>query len=904
AADGREGAGSDRFGEIDLGDEEFGEASGTIGAGESDVEELDFSDLPPEALDGEAGNVEIPADAAVPGDAAAARATKAKRQAKATQIKIAAAAAAAVALLLGGGYALKNTAYGAFGIYAVEGLLPASGDDGQLAEVIARAESTASADTYAAARRSLATLGEARFDASLNRGLMTRSVLHEALFQVRFGPNARAEARESAILQKLAQRSNDAPEMELALAASALRAGNLAEAKRQVVRARQADPEDPYVALVAGELALVEGDTEAARRAFEAATAAGARALWGQARAALLAGNESAATAAIAETLAASPGHAAARVAKARAARDADDPETALNLAGEAAGTESVEGLGALRAAPTERAEALTLVGEILLERGRRLDAGRAFADAVEANPFAFRALLGLGQVLLVERRFTDALARFESASGALAEAPEPRAGEAPNEVRVGLGQMEALLNLEQRQRASQLSAELAERFPDEPTVALWNGRAFEAIEDVEGAMGEFQRSVTLDPGAFDGYLAQAMVHFGAGDLDAAGAVLAEARSKVRMSAKVRRQLGELELRRGNLDAAETELREAVRLNANDPVARFALGQVLRRKGALDETRRLFDTLAEADPSYPGLALERGRLFEAQGEASRAVDAYLRAAEQAPNDYDLLLRLGGAQLAAGNLAAAEETLERVQRERPESAEAEYFMGRVAFARGESQTALTRLSRAVSLDPRVGEYHLYLALCLLERNDIGRARGEVDEALELDDSLALGFRTRGEIRLRLGQRNDAIGDFRQSLTLNPGQGRAHAGIGQALEDLQQGAAAIDEYEQAVRLDATKGLWWYRLGRARLDAGRTADAITALARANELGDDVSVEDDEAPPTWVFDAHRIRADALRLSQRRDEALTHYRRYLELAPPTALDREAVQNAIDEITR
>ncbi|MEM1414699.1 MAG: tetratricopeptide repeat protein, partial [Myxococcota bacterium] len=884
------------------GGEEFGEVQDDFGADEN--EELDFSDLPEEALPsaGDGVVLDLPPDTAGAPAKPVAREGGEAKPAGSGKLRWALGAAALLALLIGGGYALKFTSLGAFGIYSLEGFLPASGDDAEVQGKIAEAERRAAADTYSGVRSGLRVLGEARAEASLNRLLMARSIVHEALYQVRFGPNARSEARESALLQKLAQRSNDAPGMSLALAASALRRGELRLAERQVQLALREDPRDPYGHLVAGELALAKEDANAATEAFAQAGRAGARAAWGTARAQLMAGEASLAAQAIEATLDESPGHAGARVASAAAARDAGRMERALRLAREAAGAAEVEGQGHIRASPTERARALTLVGEILMERGRRMAAGRAFEAAVDADPFAFRALLGLGNVLLIERRFTDALARFESAASAMAEAPPPREGEPPNAVRVGLGQVEALLDLEQVQRGSRMAADLAEVHPREPSVALWNGRALEALAKPEEAMAEYQRCVTLDAGGFDGYLAQAMLHFGNEDLEAAGTILAEARENVRMTARVHRQLGELELRRGNLGAAERELREAVRLDGNDPVARFALGQVRRRQGALDEAGALFDALAEADPSYPGLALERGRLFEAQGQAERAVQEYTRAAQQSPDDFDLLLRLGGAQLAAGNLEAAEETLRRVQEERPESAEAEYFMGRVAYARGENTTALTRLARAVSLDPRVGEYHLYLAKALLEKGEIGRSRAEVEQALELDDSLAEGYLLRGTIRLRLGRRTPAIDDFKRCLELRPGDGRAQVGMGEAYEELQDRERAIAAFQRAVELDGTQGEWWYRLGSVLLDAGRPGDAVTALAKATEIGDGVEAGDAPALPTWVFDAHRIRGDALRLAGRRADARGHYQRYLELAPDSALDREAVEARLERL--
>jgi tetratricopeptide (TPR) repeat protein len=141
--------------------------------------------------------------------------------------------------------------------------------------------------------------------------------------------------------------------------------------------------------------------------------------------------------------------------------------------------------------------------------------------------------------------------------------------------------------------------------------------------------------------------------------------------------------------------------------------------------------------------------------------------------------------------------------------------------------------------------------------------------------------------------------DALADFQQALTLKPGRFEAYAGIGECHDQLRQLPAAIAAYQRALEADAARADWWFRLGRLQLDAAQTSAAIQSLTRATTLGE-------SAPPgqvnPWLPDAHRVLGEAMQLSGERSGAIEHYRRYLEVAPAGAVDRNTVQRALAEL--
>ncbi|MFW6023460.1 MAG: tetratricopeptide repeat protein, partial [Myxococcota bacterium] len=601
---------------------------------------------------------------------------------------------------------------------------------------------------------------------------------------------------------------------------------------------------------------------------------------------------------AVEDTLERSPRHAAARILLAEKAFAEEDGTRAERLAREVVGAELVDG-EPLSAAAGTRAAAWTQLGRIREQGGQRGRARAAYERALEADPYRVGAQLGMGRVLLTERQFSDALARFRAALEVLeaGERDAVAAGEARPEVAARIGTVQALVALDRVREARDTMTKLLQDHPEDPRVVLWVGKTAEADDDTEAAEERYREVIRMAPKDFAGYLALAQLFFEKQRPADAAAALRDARDNVPETAEMRRMLGESELRRGRYDRAIEGFERALELEPGDTSSLFGIGVAHQRADRLDEAARVLDDVAERDPSYPGLALERGRIYEARGRAERAARSYREALEKRPGDLDLMLRLGAALVASDDIDEAEEIVEKVTRERTHSAEAEYLLGRVALKRDRPDDALAHFERAVQIDGTRGELHLYRARALLEQGSLARAHKAVEAALERDSDLGDAYWVRGELRLRSGAVKDAAADFEKALELNPERLAAHAGMGESYDQLGKRRDAIRAYEAALEHDDSRGDWWYRLGRLQLDAGQRKRASETLSRAIELGDA-----SESAPGWLADAHRLQGDTFRARRQRRKAIAHYRRYLEVAPEDAVDRQEVERKLREL--
>lgn len=890
-AEGKTGAGTASFGELDLGGDgsEFDAIPQVSIPGPakapSDLS-LDHPSLSGSTeLEGVVGE-EVQPVARVQGG----RADRAKGAPKKKGKGLVVAAGVSLVVVAAGVATGFATNYGFFGMYFFERFTAAAGSAESAARVIRDAEEHAATDVFSDVRASLLLLSRARHSEGLNRPLLARSVVHEGLYQARYGSDATSTVHISQILARLDERGGDAPHMALARAADALARNDLNQAMSWIGQARQANASDAYVSLIAGEIALRRNQLDEARSAFERAASqhGGARALWGVARCAMKA-RAADVEATIAATLSSSPNHAGARTAMAALLLDRGDRDRAVATLREVTTS---------HASNPEKAEAFAVLGRAHERGGRIGEAHAAYAAALQLEGNRIDVLLGDGHVLLLQKLFADALARFDSVL-ADPNAQSEQYGDRSAVAEANLGSALAMLELDRAREAREKLVALAAESANDADVLLALGRAERALGNAAEAERKFRDVIRLHPDRFPGYLELSQLFISTGDPAQASAILDEATHAVAESAEVRRLLGESELARGNVPAAIEQFQLALRLDENDAAARFDLGAAFRRVGRIDEAAVELDRVAALDSAYPGLELERGMVFEAQGNAARAVASYRSALTAHPNDLGLQLRLGAAQIASGELAEAEQSLRHVQNEMPNSAEVEHFVGRLSFARNNLRDAIGHFERSVALDGTRAEYRFYLAWALFQTNAFGRALEQVEGAIARDPNLGDAYWIRGEVRLRSGAVADALEDLQRATQLRAMRFEAFAAMSECYDQLRRRPNAIAALRQALEGDATRGDWWYRLGRLQMDDGNRAAGVTAFERAIEIGDAAT-----PPPGWLADAHRWLGEALRLGGDRENAVVHYNRYLQLAPATAIDRADVTRILSELSR
>jgi predicted Zn finger-like uncharacterized protein len=807
-----------------------------------------------------------------------------------------------LALVLGGA-ALQLTPLGAFGYLALGDALHAGDYATATSSAIGEAEKAAAPDTYDAAKSAAESAAAAHARTPRARALTAYAALVDAAVTVRFGPDPSRPPRGKQLVAELPP-NEPVKYLDVATAAQAAADGELDKARKALDAASKRDAGDPVqieVALLRGDVELAAKDAAAALVAFKHALELSndARAHFGLARAYDLAGDAANARKEIAATLAASPQHPGALTLRARAhGATADEAQAQADLA------KVLDGAGRAKASPDELSRAYAARAWVCLDRGAASEAHEAFAQAVKLDARNVEALSGEGRLLLSEGRFTEALARFDTALQSDPGAPETIANDA-----------EAKIALERLADAKQQLLDAKQRFPKSQPILLLLGKVEQHLGNNDAAEAALRSAVSfVDPTRRDAvlpYVALSELLSARGRVSDATAVLDDAKKKLPASATLDRAFGEVAEVQGEYDTAIGLYRSALLKDAKDVTTHFRLAVVLRRVRKFDEASAELDRVAAVDKDYPGLSLERGLLFEESGDVQKAIEQFKGALAKAPDDPDLQLRVGSAYVVVGRPDDALPMLRKVLEKRPTSAEGHHYIGRALMLKGraEQADALRYLKRAVDLDPNRAEFHVFLAWAANDAQpaQLELARDEIDRALSLDKLNPEAYWQKGVLERMQGAIEDAIKDEKHALALRPSRYEAHATLAECYEDKNDEAAAAAEWTHALAGDGNATnpdgtvlhpYWHFRYGKLLMEHGKAAAGLAQLLPAA-----LAAEKMEPRPGWLGNVEFLVAEALRKAGRKNDAVEHYRRFLEIAPVNSPDRADAQAALLQLT-
>lgn len=867
----RAGGGGTAYGEVNLEGELAHEAVGLDEAdGMASADDMEFQGIPTGASDQPATKPSTAAPAEGPPPVSAK--TRSRR-------RLPFIVAGAVVLVMAGGALALAPDVGPFGAYWVIDLVRAGRYEEIVAETVSASQANLGQDTFPAAVRASDEVDAQRLEYTRVPSLAAYEAFVGFDRELRFGADDETSARAKVLLDELREQP-DVAHVGLARAARAAAEGRLAKARQLLAPLELAQKDDIDVAVLRGETELRADDPAAALTAWTTATEISRvpRSLFGLARANAAAGKSDDAAALSREVLKINPKHVGAKLLLASLLVDGGQNEA-----------EAEQLLSGVLEAPQESSqrelvEAYTLMGRVHLVHSRISAAEEVLVKAIERDPKAAPALVGLGEALYVSTRYSEALARYEAAIKA-----------APDFLPAKIGAAKAQFALERLGGARELLTKVLVDHPTDSAVLYWNGVVEDALGNTEKAEASFRKSIQFGgnrPGVVDSYIAVVNMLARRGQDDEAAALLDVARTELAETPSIHQALGDVALSQGRFATAVQEFSRALEIDSEHVGARFRLGVTYRRLGNFELATENLEAVSNIDAGYPGLALERGLLFEASGKGELALVEYEEALENAPSDPDLMLRVGCARVTAGRGADAEKMLRDVLYQRPTSAETQYCLGRAQLLSGTRLTeAQKSLERAAELDPHKPEYHLYVGWAANEAGHAVKADRALREALRLDKGLADAYWQRGVLRYRQGRPKDSLKDLKKALELRPSRTEARAALAAAYLDLGRQADALEQWQLAVQARPENAMWHFRYGKLLSTNGRAAAAAIQLQEAIDLA-----EGETPPPRWLWEAHRLLATAL---GSRTDAIEHWRVFLADGPTDSPYRAEAKRAL-----
>ncbi len=320
------------------------------------------------------------------------------------------------------------------------------------------------------------------------------------------------------------------------------------------------------------------------------------------------------------------------------------------------------------------------------------------------------------------------------------------------------------------------------------------------------------------------------------------------------------------------LETADKALAAGATADAN-----AARGVALLALGKNDDSAAAFRKATELDlrssRAHKGLAAA----LSAAGKGAEAVTAARKAVELDPNSAEAHSTLGAVLLASDpktwNDAIAE--AQDGAFKNPKNPEVQMIVGKIFAADGRLDQAASSYRRALETDPDFMPARVALVNALF-------IKGDLDGALAESRKLAAAAPNSGDVQVQFGElllrKNDyenAVAPLEKAVKLLPGSAEAHYYLGRAYHFTSRTKEALAPYEKAVQLQpsnldfrATYGLILAQNGQFEKAAEELKKVVASPGYKNSAG------------------FTNLGFAYRSMDRNDEAITAYRKALELDP------------------
>jgi tetratricopeptide (TPR) repeat protein len=661
---------------------------------------------------------------------------------------------------------------------------------------------------------------------------------------------------------------------ETARAMRAIVGGNFPDAESKLTAVLARSPKDPMAQTALGWTHLAAGNAKGALADFKAALAiepSRTAAHVGLARAAELLGDTKTAGNEYGIAFKSSPQHLGAEVGRERYASDGAASEKRLQ--------DAIKRIDK-NAGPHDLVDAWTLLGTRSYQAGRYDEAQERLKRAITQDPQATGPRLALAHALCDSDKAVDAVTPIDAVL-----AKEPK-------------NLEALFLMVNAQLANHQPA-LAEPFvdrafaiaPKDPRTYYWKGRVAETKNAADKAAAAYKDSVAADPHFLDGYVALSALYRSSKPEEAL-ATLKKAEVQVASDPLLSTKLAEVYLGLGDATHAESCLRAVTTANPTMSRARLDLSQALVQLNRLDDADKELKDLATRDPRLTGLAERRAQLAVARKQLDDAAKLYVKALAEPSPRTSTVAAAARVQLDLGHFDEARKLYDRVVTEEPRNLDAQLGRARIELQQGHYIEAIqaARKSLTVADNPMA---HLISGQANEKLGKPNDARTEYTAAAtgatEFDARIGLA-----RMLVARGAVKDAHLEAERAAKLQPGRAEPKMIMGDCESELAQHDKARHSYEEAVALDGNNAEAAFKLGRANKDAGKLQPAIAQLERATKLGGDKATF---APEAWL-----LLAESLREGHDRDPAVHAFKKYLEIAPPSAPERKDVQQTLREL--
>ena len=528
-------------------------------------------------------------------------------------------------------------------------------------------------------------------------------------------------------------------------------------------------------------------------------------------------------------------------------------------------------------AGPAELADLHFLVGQSAQALGRTPEAIDAFQRALTSDKRLFPASIALGESLLYEGKYAQALERLKAAPPALELTPAGK---------FSMGG--ALIATGNSTQGLALIAAGSKERPDDPRGPFWTGFAagMNQPPDLSAAEQGYRDALKRDPKFLPASLKLAALLQQQSKAEDSLTILRAAEEAGAPPAVLQLSWGEALIVAKEPDKAEAVFQKALDGDPQSMSARLGIASALEAQGKLAEAKASLESSLKASPETLGLRERLAQVCLKLGQKDEALARYQEEVQAGHATPTARLAVARLALDLGKLELVQSETKKVFDESPRNAEAAYLMARVHEARNEYGAAVQDYRHATTWG-NAPPIALSFGRLLDKLGKQPEALQSYANALSLPEARM----ERGRIYYRSGDLESALADFQAAAKMSPKdaepiilQGLCHDKMGDAVK-------AEESWRAALRADPTAPEPHYRLGRMELDHAKPKPAIEHFRAA------ATKAPEQAP--WRADLYFQLAQAELLTGAKAAALADFKRFLDIAPPDAPARHEAKQQV-----
>ncbi len=273
------------------------------------------------------------------------------------------------------------------------------------------------------------------------------------------------------------------------------------------------------------------------------------------------------------------------------------------------------------------------------------------------------------------------------------------------------------------------------------------------------------------------------------------------------------------------------------------------------------------------------------------GEKEEALRHYQAEVEAGKASNAVKVALSRVAIDMGNFELAEKHLNKVADDSPGTPGALYNLGRLFELQGNLARALQEYRRATQFE-NTPPVQLAFGKALLK----GGREDDALVALRAAEVLAEARLEHGRVMLKRNEVERAITDLAAAVAIDPRLDEASLLMGNAYDHMGDGDRAAKAWSEAINVAPRNVEARYRLGRLLMDRGKPKEAIDHLRKAAAEPIEKKI--------WASELFFQLGYAELNAGSKKAAKTALQRYLELAPPDAPARPAIEKLIEDLER